>query len=199
MTRRKPPITSRVPMYKSQLACIATAMLCIAGVQSGAQAAPIRVSPTAPIDSQYIADLTDLQEKVVALANAIPAEKYSWRPSPKVRSVSELLMHVASEWSYLCPLSLGHKAPPEQKTGEEMAKLERVTDKPAVLAQLGKSWQTCHASLTSIDAARLVPDSLPAKMGFPRIVLRISGDQHEHLGQLIAYARSVDVTPPWSK
>jgi hypothetical protein len=36
-------------------------------------------------------------------------------------------------------------------------------------------------------------------MGFPRVALLFSGDQHEHLGQLIAYARSLGVTPPWSK
>jgi hypothetical protein len=45
----------------------------------------------------------------------------------------------------------------------------------------------------------LVPEFLPAQMGFARVVLLMSGDQHEHLGQLIAYARSIGVAPPWSK
>jgi hypothetical protein len=187
-------------MSRFVAACsVAAVMLALAPVTSGAQGTNVRVSPTAPLDSQYIADLSDVHEKVVALANAIPAEKFSWRPSEKVRTVSQLLMHIASEWTYLCPMSLGHKAPGGVSLGEEMAKLELITAKPAVMEQLGKSWETCRASLMSISAARLVPDSLPAKMGFPRIVLRISGDQHEHVGQLIAYARSVDVTPPWSK
>jgi uncharacterized damage-inducible protein DinB len=186
-------------MYRVLGACIAAVVVGLAPLRSSAQAGPVRVSATAPLDSQYMADLTDLHEKVAALANAIPAEKYSWRPSSKVRTVSELLMHFAGEWTYLCPLSVGNKPPADVKMGDEMQKLERVTDKAAVLAQLGKSWDTCRASLRAMDSRRLVPDSLPAKMGFARVVLRITGDQHEHMGQLIAYARSIDVTPPWSK
>jgi hypothetical protein len=68
-----------------------------------------------------------------------------------------------------------------------------------VLAALGKSWAHCRAALDRVDPAKLVPDSLPAKTGFPRVVLLVSGDQSEHVGQLIAYARSIGVTPPWSK
>jgi hypothetical protein len=39
----------------------------------------------------------------------------------------------------------------------------------------------------------------PAKMSLARAALRVAGDQHEHLGQLIAYARSVGVKPAWSR
>lgn len=186
-------------MSRVVIASVVGVLAFLAPARSNAQANPVRVSPTAPLDSQYIADLSDLHEKVVALAGAIPADKYTWRPSSKVRTVSELLMHVAGEWRFLCPLSLGIQPPAEQKTGEAMQALERITAKPAVLEQLASAWEVCRASLLTIDARRLVPDSLPAKMGFARVVLRISGDQHEHLGQLIAYARAVDVTPPWSK
>jgi uncharacterized damage-inducible protein DinB len=200
MKRQNDHLLQGVPMSRVVAVCtVALTMLALGPVTSGAQGNSMRVSPTAPLDSQYIVDLTDLHERVVALAGAIPADKYAWRPSSKVRTVSELLMHIASEWTYLCPMSLGRRPPAELKLGDEMTKLERITAKPAVLEQLGKSWETCRTSLASINAARLVPDSLPAKMGFARVVLRISGDQHEHLGQLIAYARSVDVTPPWSK
>src|SRR5262249_33866570 len=46
----------------------------------------------------FLADLDTLQSKFLALANAIPAEKYSWRPAPGVRSIGEAFMHVASEY-----------------------------------------------------------------------------------------------------
>lgn len=191
---------SGVRLHRAFSLCVAAAALCVMPFPAAeAQATDLRVSPTAPLDSQYIADLTDVHDRILALADAIPAGKYAWRPSSKVRTVSELLMHVAGEWRYLCPLSVGVKAPADQKSGEEMAKMERITDKAAVLTELNATWESCRARLMGMSPARLVPDSLPAKMGFPRVVLRIAGDQHEHLGQLIAYARSVDVTPPWSK
>jgi len=163
--------------------------------QGGAQ-----VGATAPLESQYAGDLTALHDKVVALAEAIPADRYTWRPSDEVRTISQLLMHLAGEWYYLCPVSVGGKAPAEfSPPGEAMRTLEEITAKPDVLAQLGKSWAHCRSVLDRIDLKKLVPDSLPAKMGFPRVVLLVSGDQHEHLGQFVAYARSIGVTPPWSK
>ena len=158
------------------------------------------LASTAYIHSQYVADLTAVHDKLLALADAIPADKYSWRPTPGVRSIAEVLMHVAGEWSYMCPISVADKPPPDfGAPGEAMRKLEQLKTKPEVLEQFKKSWTYCAGVLKATDLSRLVPQALPAKMPFARVVLLISGDQHEHLGQLITYARSVGVTPPWSK
>ncbi|MGH7594690.1 MAG: DinB family protein [Gemmatimonadales bacterium] len=46
-------------------------------------------------------------DKFLALANAIPADKYSWRPMPGVRSFGEVFMHLASEFYVYTPLSFG--------------------------------------------------------------------------------------------
>ncbi|HEY9229690.1 MAG TPA: DinB family protein [Gemmatimonadaceae bacterium] len=183
---------SRFPWYVAVAGCFAWSA-------ASAQQQPV-VSITAPLDSQYAGALTALHDKVVALANAIPADKYSWRPAEPVRTVSQLLMHIAGEWFYLCPLSVASKPPADfGPPGEATRKLESITAKTDVLAQLDKSWAYCRASLDAANPAKLVPDSLPAKMGFPRVVMLVSADQHEHLGQLITYARSVGVVPPWSK
>jgi uncharacterized damage-inducible protein DinB len=172
----------------------------IAPLSAPAQGTGANVSVTAPLEQQFAGDLTALHDKVVALAKAIPAEKYSWRPAPDVRSVSQVLMHMVGEWFYMCPRVIVAKPPADfGAPGEKMRALELVVEKNAVLVQLDKSWAHCRAALDQIDPARLVPDSLPGKMGFPRAVLLVSGDQHEHLGQLIAYARSVGIVPPWSK
>ena len=56
---------------------------------------------------QYLLDLDTLQTKFLALAEAIPADKYSWRPAPGVRSVGEVFMHVASEYYVYTPLTFG--------------------------------------------------------------------------------------------
>jgi uncharacterized damage-inducible protein DinB len=165
-----------------------------------AQTSGPSVSIIAPLDKQYAGDLTVLHDKVVALAQAIPSDKYSWRPSADVRTVSQVLMHIVGEWFYMCPLSVAAKPPADFAfPNAKMRALEQIADKTEVLAQLDKSWTHCRAALDAIDPARLVPEFLPAQMGFARVVLLMSGDQHEHLGQLIAYARSIGVAPPWSK
>lgn len=150
--------------------------------------------------SEYLADLTMVHDKIVALANAIPADKYAWRPVPGVRSVSEVLMHVAGEWYLIGPMSVGAKPPADFGVPREaMAKLEQLTAKDEVLAQLEKSWAHSRAAIESADPAALLGRYEPAKMSLARAALRVAGDQHEHLGQLITYARAVGVTPPWSK
>ena len=181
-------------------AVFATIIMLIPANALSAQGPGANVPPTAPLEQQLAGDLTAVHDKVLALANAIPADKYSWRPANDVRSVSEVLMHVAGEWYSLCPRAVGAKPPSDWNSpAEKMRSLERITVKNEVVAELDKAWRYCRTSLDQMDVARLVPDSLPAKMGFPRVALLVSGDQHEHLGQLIAYARSVGIAPPWSR
>ena len=59
------------------------------------------------IRKRYLMDLDTLQSKFLALAEAIPAEKYAWRPAPGVRSVGEAFMHVASEYYVYAPMAYG--------------------------------------------------------------------------------------------
>lgn len=152
------------------------------------------------IESEYRIDLTTVHDKLMSLAKSIPADKYSWRPSAEVRSVSEVLMHVAGEWYYVCPISIAGKAPADfTPPRDAMAKLEKTTAKADVLQQLDKSWAYCVSVFDAADPARLTGKYEPAKMSLARAALRVAGDQHEHLGQLIAYARSLGVKPEWSR
>jgi hypothetical protein len=57
----------------------------------------------AVIRDEYMTDLDTVHTKIMALANAIPEEKYSWRPAPGVRPVSEVLMHVGTEYYFYVP------------------------------------------------------------------------------------------------
>ena len=155
-----------VRLVRTLLAAI-TPCLCACVAQQAAAQVPI----TAPLERQYVGDLSVIHDKVLALANAIPADKFEWRPSDKVRTVSQVLTHMAGEWFYLCPLSVGAKPPADfSPPGEAMRKLEAITTKPEVIAQLTKAWDHCRSALDAIDPSRLVPDSLPARMGFPRVV-----------------------------
>src|SRR4051812_38061246 len=60
--------------------------------------------------AEFLADLDDVQKKIIDLANAVPAEKYGWRPSADVRSVSEVYMHVAGG-NYFLATFVGVKPP----------------------------------------------------------------------------------------
>lgn len=149
----------------------------------------------------YLADVDTVHVKIVALAKAIPADKYAWRPAPGVRSVSEALMHVVGEWYYFTPASLAGKPPADfGQPREKLPALEKtVTTKDAVIAELEKSWAHCAEQMRAADPAGLTGSYKPWGMTVDAAAFTMAGDLHEHLGQLIAYARSVGVKPPWSK
>ena len=149
---------------------------------------------------EYLADLTTLHDKIVALAQAIPEEKYSWRPATGVRSISEVLMHVASEWYLWAPHSIGAQEAEIVKDGPPAAaRLEKTTSKADVLTHLESSWKFTKAAIEDADLTRLTGTYKPWNQNFPRAALGMAGDLHEHLGQLIGYARAVGVKPPWTK
>jgi uncharacterized damage-inducible protein DinB len=172
--------------------------------QGGADAAAFDAKSAGHVKAAYLADLDSLHAKFMALANAIPADKYSWRPGQGVRSVSEVFMHIAGEWYHWTPASIGGKAPADFPTARDqlMAKLsglEKTTTKADVIAELNKSWTHCRAQVAGADASQITGKYKPWGMTVDAAALAMAGDLHEHLGQLIAYSRSVGVKPPWSK
>ena len=152
----------------------------------------------AAVKASFVADLETLRGKFVGLAEAFPQDKYTWRPMDGVRSVSEVLMLMVTEGYGFAPTALGGKA---GLTREEMAPLSKVTDKAQVLDYLNKSFAYAKQTIEGIDPATLTGKRrvMGQDLALPSIVTGVGGDMHEHLGQLIAYARTNHIVPPWSK
>jgi hypothetical protein len=171
-----------------------------AAAQSAAAGVPNRETAL-EIRKQFTTDLDTLQSKFLALAEAIPAEKYSWRPAAGVRSIGEAFMHVASEFYVFTPMAYGAQRSPVIPRGREnFQKFEQMSTKPDVLKHLREGFAYTKQQLAAIPADSLVG---PRQIfgGQHTIVetsLTMSADLHEHLGQLIAYARMNGVKPPWS-
>jgi uncharacterized damage-inducible protein DinB len=120
------------------------------------------------------------------LAQAVPAEQFGWRPQPGTRSISEVLMHIAMANFYLLSLT-GPSLPPDMKS-RTMEK--DITEKPAVIEWLQRSFE-------AVKAARAV-SVMNHEGTVDGIYLRVIVHANEHLGQLVAYARHIGITPPWS-
>lgn len=135
---------------------------------------------------------------VMQLAQAIPADKYAWSPQKGVRSVAQVCAHIASA-NYFFASRLGAKIPEDVN----METLETdLKTKDAIAAELKRSYDL------AINAVKNTPDaSLANKVEFPfpgeftsmSAILIILAHSNEHLGQLIAYARMNEITPPWSE
>ena len=179
--------------------CLAviTSILMFSTSPASAQDA-ISKESAAVIKAAFIADIEVMRGKFIGLAQAFPADKYTWRPMDGVRSVSEVLMLMVTEAYGFAPTALGGKP---GLTREEMAPLSKVTDKAQIVDQLTKSFAYAKQTLEAIDPATLTAKRrvMGQDRALPDIVIAVGGDMHEHLGQLIAYARTNHIVPPWSK
>jgi uncharacterized damage-inducible protein DinB len=159
----------------------------------------------ASLTADLLTDIGQVEKKVMGLARAIPADKYGWRPGEGVRSVGEVLMHVAAD-NYLLPAALGHAADPATGIkGDDykaaQAYERRQLDRDATIAELEKSFAHLKRSLSSTPAAGLGKQVSMFGQTFTvqQTWIMTATHLHEHLGQLIAYARSNGVAPPWGQ
>lgn len=152
-----------------------------------------------------LADVTDVERKIVGLAKAMPEATYGWRPMPGVRSVGEAFTHVAAD-NYFLPAALGI-APPastgisgtDYKTVEAYEKKAR--SRAEIITEVEQSFAFLKKAMNDTPDAKL--DTMQKMFGRESSVrttwVMTVTHVHEHLGQLIAYARSNKVVPPWSK
>lgn len=148
-------------------------------------------------------DLTQVEKKVIDLARAMPAGAYEWRAG-KARSTSEVLMHIAAD-NYFFPAVLGMPAPAATGITKEYPTVaafeKKVLARDALIAELEKSFAFLKASMTAVPDAKLneAIEVFGEKHTNRGMWMMATAHLHEHLGQLIAYARANNVTPPWSK
>jgi uncharacterized damage-inducible protein DinB len=157
------------------------------------------IAQTTPegIGQGYDGELRHVTNQLLALAEATPTDKFAWRPSPGVRSTSEVYMHIVTANFYYLSVVGKQTMPTEMKPGFEKS----VTAKADVISWLKRSLDAARDART-----RETPKELERKVEFLKrsttadaVYLRLIIHCNEHMGQLIAYARMTGVTPPWSK
>lgn len=156
-------------------------------------AAPKEAPPLSGFRAEFIANLDEVQEKIVGLAEATPAEKFGWRPASGVRSISEVYMHIAGG-NYFLATFVGVKPPAMS------ADLEKtVTKKADVVAELKKSFEHLRNAAASAKDLEHPVKMFGTKTTYRGVLVTILSHLHEHLGQSVAYARMNGVVPPWSR
>ena len=140
--------------------------------------------------------LTGNQSQVVQLAEAFPEDKYDWRPAEGINSVGEALLHVAGA-NYFLASKMGFPPPAEV----DVMALGNIKGKENIIAALKASNAFILDRITMVKDDKLNEE---VDFGFMKMnklggLLAVMEHNGEHKGQLIAYARSNGVVPPWSK
>lgn len=161
---------------------------------------------------EYLWEFEIAEQQLLALAEAFPAERYGWRPAETARSVSEVLVHLAAG-SRMFLVMLGVEAAPDlygNLEGDGVARLmamfvknesleKSITDKVAVLAWLRKSLDAVRTAFVEASDAELdrPEEFFGERTTVRRLYMRGLCHMHEHMGQLIAYARAMGMPAPW--
>lgn len=146
--------------------------------------------------AEFLSELKTREDKYLGLAEAIPAGTYTWRPAEGVRSVSEVLLHIAAA-NYNFAGRLGATPPASfDPQGWETS----TTDKAAITEEVRRSFEHLRQA---VERSTNPEEATIPWFGGTTITNRafyqfLTGHAGEHLGQLIAYARVNGVRPPWS-
>ena len=156
-----------------------TSLLAI-GLSLGAIVIPAQAS----MRELFLQQLADVEKKVTSLVEAVPAEKYSWRPAPGVRSISEVFTHIAGA-NYLFPSMAGVK-PPE---GIDRNMEKTVTEKSKVQEVVKQSFEHARKAVQGLSDADMAKEIkfFGRPMTVEALIFTMANHMHEHLGQSIEH------------
>lgn len=153
------------------------------------------------VHQAQVADIQGMKEKFTSLGEAFPESTMDWRPMEGVRSVKDVLVLITAE-CHVFPPMMGAE-PAKGAAAGFRAEMERLSpmSKSALLAEMGRAFDYMIAAVDGMDeAARMKEtDFFGQKVSTSAGIAMAAADMHEHLGQLIAYARSNEIVPPWSR
>ena len=147
--------------------------------------------------------LHDLEAHVMALAKAVPEDKYPWKPAAGVRSFQQVFLHIAYGNQLLLNIALNSpQADALQKQVEENSKSEDApVTKDKVIEILAQSFTAIHRALDRARANTLTRsvDFFGTPATANGVLMNLETHIAEHLGQAIAYSRMNGIVPPWSQ
>ena len=154
--------------------------------------APFAQAQSTGIQAAFGKDAGTLSDKFTGLARVM-AGKYDWKPGQGVRSVGDVFNLIVRENGLLAGVLSG-----TPNTGSKPAP---ITDPEKVQEALKASYADLQKVIAGLSDSELqAPVKIFGKdMTKQNALMLILEDQHEHLGQSIAYARTNGVVPPWSK
>ena len=149
-------------------------------------------SQPAGLQAAFAKDAGTLSDKFTGLARVMSG-KYDWKPGQGVRSVGDVFNLIVKENGLLAGVLSG--------TPNAGAKPAPITDPEKLQEALKASYVDLQKAITALSDNDLqAPVKLFGRDMTKQAALMLNlGDQHEHLGQSIAYARTNGVVPPWSK
>jgi len=131
---------------------------------------------------------------IAAAAEAMPADKYGYKPTPAQMTFAEVVLHVAADNDEACPPIAGMKAPVR-------AKLTPTDDKAKLIARLRESFAFCDQSVEHLDDSNLSGQvsAFGVTWTRPALMMERIEDWADHYSQFAIYLRLNGLLPPTAR
>lgn len=154
----------------------------------------VTAQQSAPVAAAFRANATQYGKNLISAAEIMPADKYTFKPTPAQMSFADIMVHLAQGNDYLCGVIAGTKAPTRSKVAA-------TESKDALVARLKETFQFCDTALASLDDSKLT-EPLPMfgqNMSRAASELLTVGDWADHYSQFAIYMRLNGQLPPTAK
>ncbi|HQR18400.1 MAG TPA: DinB family protein [Gemmatimonadales bacterium] len=164
----------------------------IAAVLFGA-AAPAVAQQGGPVVGAVTPRFAELSGYLIKTAEQVPETLYAYKPNPAVRSLGQLIGHVANAHYLFCSTAMGEPMPKNPD-------YEKVTDKATLVAAMKASVAYCDRAYKISDADAMQQTKLFGST-VSRLGVLVWNATHdgEHYGNLVVYMRINGITPPSSQ
>jgi uncharacterized damage-inducible protein DinB len=148
----------------------------------------------APLAKAFHESIASAETRLVGAAEAMPGDKYSYKPTPAQMSFGAIMGHLAGGNDALCSTIGGVKPPAREK-------LAATATKAQLIARLKETFASCHSTLASLDDSKLGEELtvFGEKMTRGAMELETVGDWADHYSQMAIYLRMNGVLPPTAK
>lgn len=128
---------------------------------------------------------------IIAAADEMPADKYSYKPTEQQITFGHLIMHLAQSNTFLCSAIAGTKPPTQPELAES-------DPKDKLNAALKSSFDYCTTVLNSTDDSKLGEMVTVRTRSVPRayIMITLVADLYDHYSAEAAYLRLNGMLPP---
>ena len=157
-----------------------------------AVANPPAATSTSPVADALRQMTRRFTRNLVAAAEAMPAEKYTYRPTPAQMSFAQIQVHLANEGNdILCGKTAGLDAP-------QRSKVDTTATKEQLVARLKETFQFCEQAFAKMDDSKLAEPVSMFGMNLTRAsaVLITISDWADHYSQEANYLRLNGILPP---
>lgn len=174
---------------------IALTLVVIAAPLALIAQAPPPAAPTVDTKNPVVWSANDVYARqakyIVAAAELMPADKYSYKPTPDQLSFGRIIAHIAQSNTGICAMLSGTPATPP--------KVAETDPKDTLIAALKTSFDSCDKAFAGLQDAQL-GDTITffrgAKVPRARALIEITGDLEDHYSQMAGYLRLNGILPP---